>query len=170
MENKFKVGDYVVANVKGNKLYSITDFAMKKGKVILVDREYIEVEIIEHVRKENIGDIYRVFSNYFDLYEFNISKLQFADIVTLRNGERYVVADNHLYGENDSHFCDCDDLDEYYNDDLTYKYENYTEYDIVKVERNEQVIYEREEATIEMTVSEIEKKLGVTGLKIKKEV
>lgn len=75
-----------------------------------------------------------------------------------------------MMGEDENYYCDADEIKDYYNDDLTRKsdYKDKCQYDIVKIERAGQVIYEREE-TVEMTVSEIEKELGITGLRIKKE-
>ena len=89
-----------------------------------------------------------------------INDLQFADVVTLRNGERYVVADNTLYGEDDCYQMDAWGIENCYNNDLTYN-EDDGDYDIVKVERNGSIIYEREETKVkEMTVAEISEVLG----------
>ena len=94
-----------------------------------------------------------------------INDLQFADVVTLRNGERYVVADDYLYGEDDDYYIDSRYIEDYYNNDLTYNEDDgdYDDegYDIVKVERNGSIIYEREETKVkEMTVAEISEALG----------
>lgn len=105
---------------------------------------------------------------WFDEYELKliqditIDDLQFADVLTLRNGERYVYASGFMYGEDSSYCRDCEELDKEYNNDLTYYYQDETEYDIVKVERDGEVIYERveEEKVKEMTVEEISKELG----------
>ena len=62
----------------------------------------------------------------------------------------------------------CDELEDYYNEDLTC--EGYEKHDIVKVERKGEVIFERvEETKKEMTIAEIEKELGYS-IKIVKEV
>lgn len=158
MENKFKVGDYVKANAEGNSRYSITNYDMKKGKVISIDGSEITIEIVEHKEKSQIGAKFGVDSKCFDLY-FTLSDLQFADILILQNGERYVVADGYMMGQKSDYYCDADEIKDFYNDDLTRKYNN-CEYDIVKVERVEQVIYEREEKVVEMTIAEISEKLG----------
>ena len=81
-------------------------------------------------------------------------------MLTARDGERYVVADGCLYGEDSDNYSDCDTIAEWYNYDLTY-FENNKDYDIIKVERDGNVIYERKETEVKkMTVSEISKALG----------
>ena len=70
------------------------------------------------------------------------SSLTFADIITLRNGERYVLVEDTMYGEDSCYDCDCDDIGDY-NNDGTRKYGN-KNYDIMKVERNGKVIFERD--------------------------
>jgi len=55
-----------------------------------------------------------------------------------------------------------EDVDEYTLKDVAYK-----NYDIVKVVRPEQVLWEEETQT-EMTIAELEKKLGIKNLKIVK--
>lgn len=91
--------------------------------------------------------------------KIKLGDLQFADILTLRNGERYVVVEDYMCGEGGSYYCDCDTLTEEYNDDLTRK-SGAIDNDIVKVERSGEIIYERKEEVKEMTVEEISKALG----------
>ena len=66
-----------------------------------------------------------------------------------------------MHGEDNLYYCDCDELKDCYNDDLTRNSDDKDnhQYDIVKIERAGQVIYEREE-TVEMTIAEISEKLG----------
>lgn len=85
--------------------------------------------------------------------------LQFADVLTLRNGERYVVANDNMYGEEEIFSRDRDTIQTWYNDDLTQNEDEKNE-DIIKVERAGQVIYERIDEVKEMTVEEISKALG----------
>lgn len=96
--------------------------------------------------------------------------LQFGDIITTRNGERYVVADNSLFGEK-SYDLDCERIEDVYDDDLNgcYYDEEYDDednkgYDVMKVERKGNLIYTRKEneknEVKEMTVAEISKALG----------
>ena len=92
--------------------------------------------------------------------EFTLNDLQFADILTLRNGERYVYADGYIYGEEECYGSDADNVREYYNDDLTYEDRDYIKYDIMKVERTGQVVFERDETIKEMTLEEVCKELG----------
>lgn len=118
---------------------------------------------------------YNDITNEF-LKEFTLENIQFGDIITLRNGGRYVYADRCIYGENDNYELDCEILSENYNSSLRLKAEFIDEtfsikkenYDIVKVERQGQIIYERKEEVVEMTLSEICEKLGY-NVKIVKE-
>lgn len=88
----------------------------------------------------------------------SIHDLEFGDILTLRNGERYVYADEHMYGEKETYIRDRDTLTTWYDEDLKQNEDN-KEQDIMKVERAGQVIYEREDVR-EMTVEEISRALG----------
>lgn len=88
-----------------------------------------------------------------------IDELEFGDIVTQRNGERYVIASGRLYGEDENYYNDCDEIDDYYKNDLKYHTESRTERDIVKVERDGSVIYERNDVR-ELTIKEISELLG----------
>lgn len=94
--------------------------------------------------------------------KFKVGQLQFGDIITLRNEERYVYADSCMYGEEDCYDCNGDIIEVYYNDDLTYDDddEDMEEYDIIKVERNGNVIFLRDTKVVEMTIAQISKKLG----------
>ncbi len=91
--------------------------------------------------------------------EFTRDDLQFGDIVTLRNGERYIVASYCLYGEEESYPFDREKVGVWYNNDLTHN-ENDQEVNIVKVERAGRVVYERGEEIKEMTVEEVSKLVG----------
>lgn len=84
--------------------------------------------------------------------------LEFGDIITLRNEEKYVYADEALYGDDDCNECDGDCID-YWNDE-TLKNDDEEYYDIMKVEREGQVIYDRNKEVKEMTVEEISEALG----------
>ena len=118
---------------------------------------------------------YNDITNEF-LKKFTLKDFQFGDIITLRNGERYVYTDGSIYGEEEKYILDCEMLTTNYNNDLKFIsdfiYEcplNKEDCDIVKVERQGQIIYERkEEKIIEMTLSEVCEKLGY-NVKIVKE-
>ena len=89
--------------------------------------------------------------------------LQFGDIVTTRNEEKYVVADERVYGEIGSYERDCDLIEDVYDDNLKcsyYEEDEDKEFDIMKVERNGNVIYERDETIRELTIKEISELLG----------
>lgn len=151
---KFKVGNIVKFSEKmiGNH---------HKPKVIFDDipRKIIDINLLNKFKLEDLPE--NIFlENELELVDFTIDDLQFADIVTTRNGKRYVVADGCLYGEDSDNYSDCDTIAEWYNYDLTY-FENNKDYDIIKVERDGNVIYERKETEVKkMTVSEISKVLG----------
>ena len=50
----------------------------------------------------------------------SLKELQFADVITLRNSERYVYGDGYILGEDNTYDADCDNIKEgCYNDDLT---------------------------------------------------
>lgn len=107
--------------------------------------------------------------------KFTLKDFQFGDIITLRNGERYVYADGTMYGEKEQYALDCEILTEIYNEDLiaTNVCENVYDFnkkscDIMNIERQREVVYERKEETVEMTLSEVCKKLGY-NVKIVKE-
>lgn len=85
-----------------------------------------------------------------------LNELQFADILTLRDGARFVVAQDYMFSE-DYHYCDTNEISIYYNKNLKYKGDK--NYDIMKVERAGKVIFEREDVR-EMTTEEVSKALG----------
>jgi len=175
MENKFKVGDIIKGKKESSEEYTITTENMTKAKVI--STEYygmMRIKILSHKTKHNdVGNEYEVKNSteYFDYYisdNYTRENLQFADVITLRNGERYVYADEAIYAEDDDYKADGDTIELCYNDDLTrgsrsYYYSGKLEdYDIVKIERAGEVVYQREDnkEPVEMTVAEISEKLG----------
>lgn len=149
---KFKIGDRIVANKKADDKYGITKEGWK-GIVTKVGEYNFEAKSTYESHE------YTLSYDCFDLMLSKLEDLQFGDIVTERNGERYVFADGRLYGEDSDYYNDCDAVDDYFNDDLTYEEDDFSEHDIVKVERNGITIFERGE-TKEMTISEISKALG----------
>ncbi len=151
---KFKVGDKVRLN-KNKAGYTFGRGYVKYdeiGTFKSFDGSHYTVDFPSHHDWKGSGNDC-VLANLIN----SLGDLQFADILTLRNGERYVVTDGYMHGENSGYYCDCDELDDEYNDDLTR--DGNKAHDIVKVERAGQVIFEREEV-IEMTISEISEKLG----------
>lgn len=98
-------------------------------------------------------------NDMLEAYVINsLGDVQFGDILTLRNGERYVYVNDRMYGEKDYYTRNGSTPTLWYNDDLT-ENENHKSQDIMKVEREGQIIYEREDVR-EMTVEEISKALG----------
>lgn len=147
---KFKIGDRVIGNEKADREYHIT----KKGYIGKV------TDTDKGSRSDiKLNDEHWVSSSCFDLYQpiKEVEDLQFADILTLRNGQKYVKADEYMMGEESGYISDGDTISSYYNDDLTHKCND--ERDIIEVKRDGMIIFEREEAR-EMTVAEISEALG----------
>lgn len=152
---KFKVGD----KVKLNKY-------IEKFRWGRADVGYDEIGKITNIDED--GEICVKFSSHssWNGLESELVKvdflqkkdnLKFADIVTLRDGNKYVVVDGRLYGEDSSYYENCERIDDDYNNDLIYcnKYdEERRDLDIIKVERNGEVIFQRENEAKEMTVAE----------------
>ena len=152
--SKFKIGDMVVFNEKMKGAKHVPEVNFDKNIREIVNTNYYGYYILEGLE-----------DNSFEECELELAQiitkkdLKFGDILTLRNGDRYVVADGVMYGEESNYVYDCEEIDLWYNDDLT-ENKNDKDYDIVKVERLGNVIYERKEETKEMTVEEISKALG----------
>lgn len=166
---RFKVGDKVKA-ISNN--YGVTTKSNNWIGIITRvdndDEQWFDAKTTACEEIEHIGDtFYSLNSIDFELIgNFTINDLEFADIITLRNGERYVLVEDTMYGEDSCYDCDCDNIGDY-NNDGTRRYGN-KNYDIMKVERNGKVIFERDETVREMTVKEISKALGY-DVKIVKE-
>lgn len=175
-EIKIKVGDKVLLkNRRGENWSSDGDMDKYMGKVVTVralfpfnsNSFYIKEDEDDEKAKSaftgrwifDIDDIERIVYG-----KFTLNDLQFADIVTTRNGERYVVTDGRIYGESSDCKLDCDDLSEDYDENLICinSWGSINSYfDIMKVERAGQVIWERPEPEVkEMTIAEISEALG----------
>ena len=177
-EIKIKVGDKVLLkNERGISWNSFGKQDKYMGKVVTVskllgcDDQLFEIEedpghdtvniFFSNKWCFGIDDIERIITD-----DFTLGDLQFADIVTTRNGERYVVADNTLFGEKDGYWLDHEYIPNFYRRDLKYDTTNdeCRIYDIIKVERAGQVIWERpeeeKEPAREMTIAEISEALG----------
>ena len=72
------------------------------------------------------------------------------ECITLGNGCSYIISNGEAW---------CSNLDEKYNEDLTYS-NNYEFYDIIKITYEGKVVWERKEEIKKMTLKEIEKELG----------
>ena len=159
-EIKIKVGDKVLLkNRRGEYWNPEGGMDEYMGKVVTVsyidnDGEFTIEEDCNWIKWWfRIDDIERIMYD-----DFKLDDLQFADIVTTRNGERYVVVNGRIYRENTMNY----GLVGYYNEDLTYDDDEC--YDIMRVERAGQVIWERfeekKEPAKEMTIAEISEALG----------
>lgn len=77
--SKFKVGDFVKGKI--NDLYMITNEDMVKGKIIRINDELIDIEVVEHKDKKEEGEIYTYLKpKYFELIEDSI---KVGDIVEI---------------------------------------------------------------------------------------
>jgi hypothetical protein len=88
-------------------------------------------------------------------------ELKNGDIVTLRNGNRLIYANEQFLDMSDKNNNDLSYIDDL-NEDLTFYDKDDYEYDVIKVERmmGYFTIYAREKMVKEMTVAEISKALG----------
>lgn len=89
-----------------------------------------------------------------------IEDLKFGDILTLRNGERYLYAGGYLCGESTDYYCDADCVEDNFGKDLTHDFDK--DYDIVEVKRPTCTftMFKRSAEPVEMTIAEISEKLG----------
>ena len=161
--SKYKVGDKVriKKDLKVEQEYNECGFAPEMaqycGKILTIKNaqtyacgDRYDLEGISHYRWSN---------DMLETYIVNsLGDLQFGDILTLRNGERYVYTDKTIYGERNHYHCNRDIVTMSFKENLT-RDSSLHEYDIIKVEREGQVVYEREDVR-EMTVEEISKALG----------
>lgn len=157
-----KIGDKVLLKNRRGKLWN-SDGLMDEyiGKIVTINRIFDDrFTIQEDNKKGDFGDwVFNCNDIEKKVTDLKLEDLEFADILTLRNGQKYVLANGHMFGYNGHDDFDCYYVDNAYNDDLTSEDRN-SDFDIVKVERYGQAIYEREKAVKKMTVSEICKELG----------
>ena len=160
MEKKFKVGDKIKA-IQDTEYVITTKENEWEGIVTSVSEESFDAKTT-HVKKlGSIGDVYSDLDyDYFEISKFTIDNLKFGDILTLRNGEKFVYASGHMFGEDDSSWRDCDVVRDCYENNLLSEDHDEREYDIVKVERLGNIVFTQPETVKEMTVSEISKALG----------
>lgn len=173
MENKFKIGEKVRIT---KNLKDIKDF--RGGYIKELDKYIGDIVTIKSFDSDLYNEAANVKENEWswDIRAFekiynitSLKELQFADVITLRNSERYVYGNGYILGEDNTYDADCDNIKEgCYNDDLTrnskdfYYSDKPEDFDIVKVERAGEVVYQREDTKepVEMTVAEISEKLG----------
>ena len=170
--SKFEVGDIVkikedlIEDTYYNHVCFSHEMSKFKGKIAKI--EHI---LLEGVYSLNSGD-YGWSDDMLELYEFKKDDIQFGDIITLGNSERYVYAADRIFAEFE------------YTQKLNYRifsrtfnrnfeiilpdYKDDRNCDIIKIERQGQVIYQRKEEEVEMTLSEVCEKLGY-NVKIVKE-
>lgn len=73
----FKIGDIITGKPESDKAYFITN-TLGKYKIIGIDYELnkIVVLIIDHVDKHNIGNVYGVEEQYFELAKIGGASLK----------------------------------------------------------------------------------------------
>lgn len=147
---KFKIGDRV-------RLIKKPNWGIEIGDTGVVN----ELDDQPYVIWDKNNERWAFYETDLELEEIVKTKndLKDGDIVTLRNGNKLIYADEDfmdLERNNDNSLSDLDDL----TDDL--KYDEYKNYDIMKVERPVcfSTVYERDETVREMTIEEISKALG----------
>jgi len=153
----FKIGDKVrVKSIKElEKTYNYVDNMGKFANKVVTISYYDRSRNSYHIAEDEVE--YWFYKTAFILADFKLSDIRFADIVTLRNGERYVYVDGYLYSEKNGY----GSLIDYWCENLL-AYENDEDADdIMKVERAGEVIWERTESEVkEMTIKEISEALG----------
>ena len=157
-----KVGDKILLkNQRGYSWNSEGKMDHYMGRVVTIDEMNDSYFTIKEDDGKNYCTKWRFDCDDIELKVncLELKDLQFADILTLRNGQRYVIANDHMFGYYDDDDFDCDCLKGNYNNNLTNE-DSDASFDIIKVERYGQVIYEREKTVKKMTVSEICKELG----------
>ena len=155
---KFKIGDRVKA-ISDNYGFT-TEENEWKGIVTKVEEEEFSARTTYSKNKSCLGKVF-ICLEYKNFEKDDTSArddLQFGDILTLRNGERFVYADGVIHGESEDYYADCDTVSMCYDNDLIYN-SSHSECDVMKVERNGIVVFEREEVK-EMTIAEISEALG----------
>ena len=66
--HKFKVGDIVVGNAEGDRMYSVTTSRMTRGKVTeLCGNDKIQVKVLKHKDGYSVGTVFDVSERCFDL-------------------------------------------------------------------------------------------------------
>lgn len=108
---KFKVGDIV----RGTKdsIYGITNKKMDKGRIVRIRADgRIDIKVLEHKSKENIGEEYTaLLPEFFKLVEYTYEDLKKSPIGTkvtfesgklfVKNGEdKFESPDNYTYIDN----------------------------------------------------------------------
>lgn len=158
----FNIGDKVIVkenlgdipNFKGG--YMPEEMREFEGKIVTIKSFTLDRK---GVRLEEDPDQLTWDIRAFERINIKRDELAFGDILTLRNGERYIVVDGRMYGKRECYNRDYDRIEVWYNDNLTQKSNNRNE-DIIRVERAGKIIYERQTEVKKMTVAQICKELG----------
>ncbi len=160
---KYKIGDKIrvrkdLKEGREYKIYVSNKMTSYKGQIMTIKAIEDDCYILKEAKRTDGFPEWYWTDDMLENVVLTISDLQFADILTLRNGERYVYTDNHIYGEGYHYHCDADTVKADFRENLT-RDSSFAEYDIMKVEREGQIIFERQDVR-EMTVEEISKVLG----------
>lgn len=173
----FKVGDIIKG--KENE-YGITNDEMMKAVVTEVNRDRMEIKVLEHKRESEINEKYWVDNDDkdFTFYNAEITKQLFLDLpigskIITDNEDEYhyfiKIGDKQFSNDDDDLLWLDDDFDSSF--DLENKKVNLygKKYNIIKIEKPiYSIIYMKEQQPKEMTIKEISKILGY-DVKIVKE-
>lgn len=133
---KFKVGDRVRGTK--NKMYGVTNQDMYKGRIVRIrDDGNIDIEVLEHKSKEQIGRRYYYLDpEWFELVDYTYEDLKKSPIgtkITFENGEVFVKNGEDRF-ESPSAYAYIDNLE---------SLEYYTLGKIIKIEEPEyKTVYE----------------------------
>lgn len=133
---KFKVGDRVRGTK--NKMYGVTNQDMYKGRIVRIrDDGNIDIEVLEHKSKEQIGRRYYYLDpEWFELVDYTYEDLKKSPIgtkITFENGEVFVKNGEDRF-ESPSAYAYIDNLE---------SLEHYTLGKIIKIEEPEyKTVYE----------------------------
>lgn len=163
METKFKIGDKVrikkdLKEGKGFTIYVSKEMAKHAGEIKTIHKIIDDTTYVLDVPRNDNYLEWHFTEDMLEKCVCSLNDLQFGDVLTLRNDERYVYANGYIHGERNHYHCSGENVEAFFKKDLT-RQSKTKEYDIIKVERARQTAYEREEAK-EMTVEEISKALG----------
>ena len=193
---KFKVGDIVSATVKGTNLKGkvVEVYSCFNNKILVKFENWHDGHNGNGYSKKG----YQV-NSYWHLFDSDLklekkgedimkkSNLKNGAIVELRNGDKFILLLNTYYGNDKEDYFVSLENGGYlnfndYDENLEIK-DGKKEYDIMKICQKyyigdnfrahvindiDEWNWERQEEVV-MTISEIEEKLGINGLKIKKE-
>lgn len=168
----FKNGDFIKGKI--NNPYSVTNKKMEKGVVLNAEEgKSMKIKILEHRDESQIGNTYYV-SNTFKCFELLSREVTKKELLDMPLGTKIIVdsLEDNVYVKispkkfKSENGCTIDDYE--IENDLTFN-NKYCKTRIIKIEEPiYKPVYEYSNKAIEMTIAEIEEKLGYS-IKIVKE-